>query len=174
MKVCTTCQEVKESTEFNNDKSRVDGLDARCKSCRSELNRKYKREYAPDPNLKEQECRKCGKVKPIEQFYKSKTYRTGYATGCKECHNTAGRARTASSNPSYTTKEAERKPNTKQWDVYEYERGTNEILERMLAPKDRVWIVNGNAGRRPLLANSKQEAIDAYARFLERGSKIEE
>ena len=37
-KVCIKCKEHKQSSEFSNDKSKKDGLDYKCKSCRKEYN----------------------------------------------------------------------------------------------------------------------------------------
>ncbi len=39
-------------------------------------------------NLDEdKECRKCGVVKPISQFYRNKAKKDGYENICKSCHN---------------------------------------------------------------------------------------
>lgn len=51
--------------------------------------------------------------------------------------------------------------------VNEYQVGTNERLDRMLDPGDEVWIVNGPKGRVPVLAGSKEEALEAYAKVLQ-------
>lgn len=32
-------------------------------------------------------CRKCNEEKPLEDFVKNKTVKTGYTNECKECHN---------------------------------------------------------------------------------------
>lgn len=41
-------------------------------------------------------CTKCGVVKPLDDFYKSKKIKSGYVGMCKECDNAKGRAYYAS------------------------------------------------------------------------------
>lgn len=46
-------------------------------------------------------------------------------------------------------------------EVFEYVRGTNALLDKMLG-NEKVFIVNGSKGRKPVTADSEQEAIDIY------------
>lgn len=51
-------------------------------------------------------------------------------------------------------------------DVVEYVYGTNELLDRIYNPTQDgpVWIVQGNRGRRPILALTGEEALVEYKR----------
>lgn len=58
-------------------------------------------------------------------------------------------------------------------DIQEYERGTNDLLDKMIEPWEQVWIINGQAGRRPVAATSKEEAISIYMNYpTKQGSLI--
>lgn len=82
MKRCCKCNELKDESEFYKDKSRSDGLTSRCRTCKyikSDSNwemEKKLRKLAIEcgKNI----CSACGKLKPLEDFYKDE-YR------CKEC-----------------------------------------------------------------------------------------
>lgn len=50
-------------------------------------------------------------------------------------------------------------------DIQEYERGTNDLMDKMIEPWERVWIINGQAGRRPVAAQTKEEAISIYMAY---------
>lgn len=134
------------------------------------------------------ECKKCSEHKEETEFAINKTKVNGRSSWCKQCVSEEGKRRYQENkvklkrvrdeakqyNNSYTKKEPVRKPTSTKMDVNKYERGTNERLDALLSPEDEVWIVNGVGGRRPLIAKSEQEAREAYARFLETNSKIEE
>lgn len=49
-KICTKCVMLKSKTEFNCDKSRPDGREARCKSCKKEYDSIQKKLYQPIAN----------------------------------------------------------------------------------------------------------------------------
>jgi len=37
--------------------------------------------------MEEKKCSKCGKIKPVGEFYKNKEYVTGITSQCKKCHS---------------------------------------------------------------------------------------
>ena len=37
-------------------------------------------------------CKKCGKNSPLDNFYRNKSYKSGYASQCKDCARAVGRA----------------------------------------------------------------------------------
>jgi hypothetical protein len=55
--------------------------------------------------------------------------------------------------------------NRHQETVNKYE-GGNELLDRLIEDEE-VWIVNGAVGRFPIIANSREEALDRYGELLE-------
>lgn len=52
MKLCTSCRQIKDNSEFYKNKSKYDGLDNRCKSCTKIRNKKYREEKCNE------ECKK--------------------------------------------------------------------------------------------------------------------
>ena len=51
-------------------------------------------------------------------------------------------------------------------EVTRYER-TNATINRLMDDEDTIWIVQGNYGRVPILADTEEEAKNRYvARFL--------
>lgn len=55
--------------------------------------------------------------------------------------------------------------------IHRYEMGTNEYLDKIIEDTDTVWIVQGPVGRRPILANTKEEALDKYE-GIERNGRV--
>lgn len=41
-KECTCCHEVKPASDFHKDKSKIDGLDSKCKECKKNIIKKIK------------------------------------------------------------------------------------------------------------------------------------
>lgn len=48
---------------------------------------------------------------------------------------------------------------------YEYVRGTNAHLDALLEEGERVFIVNRSKGRKPVSAESIEEALEKYERM---------
>ena len=92
MKVCNTCNEEKESSEFHKRTISPDGLNHRCKTCDSTFQKGY-RKVKPkgtrwtmslyDKGLKY--CRSCNEVKELTSFSKNKSCFNGLAVKCKVC-----------------------------------------------------------------------------------------
>ena len=43
--------------------------------------------YDDEGKLIKKQCRKCGKIKDIEEFPKHKSHKDGYNSSCKKCCN---------------------------------------------------------------------------------------
>lgn len=52
---------------------------------------------------------------------------------------------------------------TKKVEVTQYA-GTNEVINRLM-DEETVWIVQGPAGRRPIIAVSREVALEEYEQF---------
>lgn len=58
-------------------------------------------------------------------------------------------------------------------DIQEYVRGTNALMDTMIEQGEQVWIINGQAGRRPVSATSREDAINIYMAYpTKQGSLI--
>lgn len=93
MKKCTLCLFEKPYSEFSNRKAAKDGKSSRCKVCHNEQIRKKSRLKGVRParvlysDSFKKECGKCGVVKDLNLFAKSKSGKQGRASICKECKN---------------------------------------------------------------------------------------
>jgi len=90
VKRCTRCRQTKELTEFYGDRSRGDGLSSKCKKCEYEcrtLRRQQLQERTPEkiPSVDSKRCSKCGKFKPVADFYPVLSNKDGYCDRCKSC-----------------------------------------------------------------------------------------
>lgn len=100
-KYCTKCNEWKDESEFNVDRSNKDGLDMRCRDCarvhaqaryRKSTKKKKVKEYLRFKDrhrlvkgIKQKLCTKCGKWKKEMEYYKSTSERDGLMGKCKKC-----------------------------------------------------------------------------------------
>ena len=91
MKLCTKCKQNKDETCFGKRAARKDGLDSRCKECRSKYdkertikrNKKRKEETLPDGMKR---CaNSCNKILPLSEFESTKERRTDPTTTCTTC-----------------------------------------------------------------------------------------
>ena len=82
-KACVKCGEIKPLNEFNKGKNSKDGLRGECKSCRSEINKKYN--YPISTSVFSQVCTKCGVEQPLENFSRGKRNPLGVRKTCKSC-----------------------------------------------------------------------------------------
>jgi 5-methylcytosine-specific restriction endonuclease McrA len=92
-KQCTKCKETKSRSEFYKDKTKKDGLDSRCKPCKSE----YQQERAKNlvhqtPDTKQ--CTKCKEIKAASEFHNHKIGKDGLKSRCKLCTSKCERERT--------------------------------------------------------------------------------
>lgn len=94
-KRCTRCKQELPATSdyFSRNKRQKDGLYYYCRPCAAEIKRNPERQkdyeraqrnkiLIPQGN---RECSICSEVKPLTEYYKSKSA-TGYHSGCKQCY----------------------------------------------------------------------------------------
>jgi len=95
MKECTSCRKVLPRDSFHNRKASPDGKVPRCKDCVAQYKRehrknnpdKYQRKslrYYDLPQDK-RNCRLCGEIKHVDDFYKDNSRPRGYSYECKPC-----------------------------------------------------------------------------------------
>jgi hypothetical protein len=89
-KECTICHNIKPIGDFYKD---GDGIRSDCKSCSSDIRKARWRKNNNTPLLKlwsEVEhgirtCTKCGETKPLSEFVKQPSRKTGTSSHCREC-----------------------------------------------------------------------------------------
>lgn len=89
-KCCSRCKEWKDLSSFHNDSSRGDGLSAKCKTCDAECRRLRRQKCSAATTKlrrcsKNRQCSKCKEVKPLKEFYRDRSSRTGYTSWCVAC-----------------------------------------------------------------------------------------
>jgi hypothetical protein len=77
------CKEMKPVTEFFKRKESSDGLDCKCKNCRSKCRKLLNNPV--DTNIKEKTCTKCKNTKSVAEFTKNKRSVDGWKHTCKVC-----------------------------------------------------------------------------------------
>jgi len=92
-KRCSRCRANLDTTEFNANKAKMDGLDNLCRVCRAELNREYRADLGayndalqPGPRVR-YKCSACGGLFPESAFHHNRTSRRGRDYQCKECRS---------------------------------------------------------------------------------------
>jgi hypothetical protein len=108
MKACTKCKQNKDETCFGKRAAtKKDGLDYRCKECRSKYkkertikrNKKRKEETLPD-GMKRCANTPCNKILPLSEFKSTKERRTEPTTTCNNCRASLKKSK---QNPTSTT-----------------------------------------------------------------------
>lgn len=147
MKKCSDCNTKKDGADFSRNSSKPDGRDSICKPCRSERNRHWRERHKDYATLYAQR-RKAG----LENgTWQPRQYRTPSDTP----DNSTGLERAT---------EGRRKPLSAQYKTNEYA-GGNDVIDRLIAehwPGERVWMVNGPEGRKPICADTREEAEQIY------------
>ena len=84
-KQCFRCGKTKPTSEFNKNVDSKDGLQSYCRDCQKEYNRSNKKQTKlyREPNKGLLKCSRCGKLKPISEFYRDTKF--GYAYRCISC-----------------------------------------------------------------------------------------
>ncbi|HUW18376.1 MAG TPA: hypothetical protein VMW16_03660 [Sedimentisphaerales bacterium] len=83
-KRCGKCREVKGRERFSKDASTRDGLRSQCKECASLSHRHWAAHQAVNAPT-EKRCRKCGIVKPREEFHRDPKHLDGLRSYCIQC-----------------------------------------------------------------------------------------
>ena len=93
-KHCSTCDEWKVLKEFSKHKITWDGLESRCKVCRSIADEKRRRKLGMKPrrtehrfqgDLEQKHCLTCDQWKVLKEFNKHKHNWDGLESRCKGC-----------------------------------------------------------------------------------------
>lgn len=96
MKECTSCKEVLPRDSFHNRKASPDGKVPRCKDCVAQYKREHRKKnpekfarkstryYDLPPDKRN--CRLCGEIKHVDNFYVDNSRARGYSYECKPCH----------------------------------------------------------------------------------------
>lgn len=99
-----------------------------------------------EADLRTKVCRVCGAEKPVDDFYRNRTYKSGYDSRCKACHNaatTARHERVRAADPTYHTKRSS------VWRHANPERVRTSHLRRVYgldrAQYDTMLVAQGNA-----------------------------
>lgn len=131
-KRCTKCNVIKPFDAFDSDISKKYGRSSSCKKCHKECRIAKASEWhsAQEELFRLYErgksrCTKCGSVKKINQFLKSRTTKLGIFRLCKDCNN-SHRARRSPSSRDYTN-----------WEVFERDEFTCYLCEDVLDPTVR-------------------------------------
>ena len=82
-KVCRVCKEEKNRSEFHIHRNTIDGLDQRCRSCKSIANIKSKK--SDKILIKSKVCANCHKEFGVEFYHRDGSRKDGYARVCKSC-----------------------------------------------------------------------------------------
>lgn len=85
LKFCTKCLETKEGRYFGLNKKTKDGLYYWCKVCVSLHN--AERKNKPKIKVDELNCSTCLQTKPVSNFDKASSSKTGYRLQCKSCRH---------------------------------------------------------------------------------------
>ena len=99
MKVCPKCKQELSLSCFPPDPTRYLGVGSWCKECRAETrHNRLIRKKKEDPNYQirideelkgNKYCNKCKSYKPLDQFYKDKSHKTGIRSTCKTCSSSS-------------------------------------------------------------------------------------
>ena len=87
-KICAKCKEEKDISEFHHNKSRKDGLQSYCISCRSHKSEEVREQEAERESLYAkgmQRCTKCNRILSLNHFKKDGHGWRGIKCVCKEC-----------------------------------------------------------------------------------------
>jgi Recombination endonuclease VII len=82
LKLCPSCDEAKPAAEFYANRSKPDGLDTNCRSCRQQW---YRDAPPRDVVVATATCSKCGETKPAAEFGPFKTKLNGLTPCCNPC-----------------------------------------------------------------------------------------
>lgn len=106
-RICSKCGILKPLEQFHRDQKGRDGRSSRCKECakkhvkawaREKFAERYgrtekKRKESADLFAQgKKRCSKCGKIKPIAQYYSNTRSKDGFYSRCKSCHDLVVRA----------------------------------------------------------------------------------
>jgi len=138
-KLCPTCEQIKELTEFNKNKSRKDGYQRECRECcHNHHNKHYHTKKSPrlNENLKEgyKICSNCKQELLLSEFKPGKG-RFNVSSNCKTCFN-------------------------KKWNEYQQKTGQNKKHNKLKRQTNPQW---------KLKATLRSRYLDALKRHTRGG-----
>lgn len=81
-KVCSSCKQLRQTSEFSRNPDTKDKLRSQCRSCI----RLYRQSTAVNvPKVQEKQCRRCRKVKSAHHFTRKRSCSDGLRSWCKAC-----------------------------------------------------------------------------------------
>lgn len=103
LKRCPDCRRDLSLSDFTKNRRSRDGLAFYCRTCASERAAASRRRRSGPPRRRDAArpkdlpdgskwCPECNEVKPLGDFPRNRSQRTGYGTYCKPCHNRITRA----------------------------------------------------------------------------------
>jgi len=98
-KKCSTCKEVKNSSEFSRHRGTLTGLCPQCKKCDSIASAAKRERYLSEhlrnspgvATVETKKCSRCGVEKPASNFCLVHSSRTGLNSKCKKCASELGK-----------------------------------------------------------------------------------
>lgn len=128
-KRCTKCNKIKPFSAYDKDSTKRLGLASSCKKCHADRKRNRAKEWHSRQEELDRlflegksRCTKCGSIKRLHMFLKSKRTKLGIYRLCKDCNNEY-RTRRRPSNRDYTN-----------WEVFEDDEFTCYLCEEVLDP----------------------------------------
>lgn len=90
-RICVKCKTPKPLTDFHEEKSyskygEFSRYDKTCKACLSAYRKEKLKKKEPPPKPIEKECKGCGLVKPLLEFSRCLTSKSGKQKRCKMCN----------------------------------------------------------------------------------------
>ena len=85
-KICSSCKEEKQFTEFHKQKSGKYGIQPKCKVCKLQYG-KANECITPYPDTNTKVCKCCKLEKKFSEFHKHKSRKYGVGDSCKPCSN---------------------------------------------------------------------------------------
>jgi hypothetical protein len=94
-KKCSKCEKILNVSDFYKDKNKLSGLSSHCKKCKNNET-KIRRQNRKESNIKipiSKSCPKCEKIKPSNDFNKTKSNKDGLAIYCRKCNSNINKRR---------------------------------------------------------------------------------
>src|SRR5262249_43018021 len=96
-KKCSACKRILPTNAFAANRSKLDGLQERCRECGAEAYRRRRgargrRGREADVPEGQKHCWGCDEVKPGSDWHRNATASDGLSTRCKACRATKGRS----------------------------------------------------------------------------------
>ena len=164
MKKCQVCNEFKEHSSFNKDRTNPDGLNYRCSDCNNKRLKQY-REKIKESNkkgkgnkIKSKHCNSCNQIKSIKNFSKDITKLGGFSNYCRGCNKIQVDNRVSKNPELYKKKQGD---NYKRWKKKNYKKVLESKRNYRLKNKAKInkYTKNRYASERELLSDWYVKAL---------------